>query len=288
MTDIIAGVQDAEASVRVLERALSEAQSLRHPLRVLTAWSTPVLLGDMSGMGYAGAYIDTTASGEAAKELADELLDKALHEGRWDASLVTSTEARPGDPGQVITDAAGQAELVVVGGRSHGPVASALLGSTTGYVLHHAPCPVMVVPATTAPGPFLRIIVGIDGTECSRSALRWAHAAAARHHCPLVVLYANDNLPLPGVPLVSSSQVEATALAWLSVEVAEVLPDKQDVPVLPEVATGPAARVLLAKAGPDDLLVVGSRGRGGFLDLVLGSVAMQCTSHARGAVVVVR
>lgn len=287
MTDIVTGVEDAEASVHVLERALSEAQSSHLPLRVITAWTTPVLLGDMSGMGYAGAYVDPAASGQAAKELVDDLLDKALHSRRWDTSLVTSTEAHLGDPGEVIAQAAKDAALVVVGGRSHGRFASAFFGSATGYVLHHAPCPVMVVPSTTAPGPFLRVIVGVDGTEQSRAALRWGHDAASRHRCPLVVLHANDGLPVFGEHG-SGPGYEAMALAWLRGEVADVLPDLHGVEVLTEVVTGPASRVLLAKAGPDDLLVVGTRGRGGFVDLVLGSVAMQCTTHARGAVVVVR
>jgi nucleotide-binding universal stress UspA family protein len=71
-------------------------------------------------------------------------------------------------------------------------------------------------------------------------------------------------------------------------DVSAVLPTPGAVAITSEVIEGPATRVLLETAGPDDLLVVGSRGRGGFADLVLGSVATQCAMHSRGPVVVVR
>ena len=287
MRDIVTGVQGAEAAVRVLERALSEAETTHLTLRVLTAWSTPPMVGDLGGLGYGAGYIPPTVSTRCAQELVDTLLDKALHERHSGLPVVTATETRAGDPGRVLVEASQDAALLVVGGRGHGALASALLGSTTGYVLHHAHCPVMVVPDRAAPGPLRRVVVGLDGAGCSRSALRWGLDAAARHGCPLHVLHAINVLPIPG-PNVLYPDYDMASRSWLKGEVAQVLTDHADVEVTQDVVEGPASRVLLDEAGPDDLLVVGSRGRGGFADLVLGSVATQCTAHARGAVVVVR
>lgn len=285
MRSIVTGVENAEASVRILERSLAEAESSHRPLRVVTAWSSPTRIGDMSSLGYAGTYIDTGDLAQAAKSRVDELLEKALSARRSDRPVVASAEAYSGDPGRVLVEQACDAQLLVVGGRGHGAVVSALFGSATSYVVHHAPCPVMVIPGTTAPGPFLRVIVGVDGTECSRSALRWALDAAARHQCPLTAVHASHTLTTPGLDTLSSGNDEIHD--WLRDEIAVAIPDTREVKVFSEVVSGPASNALLAKAGPDDLLVVGSRGRGGFVDLVLGSVATQCIAHARGAVVVV-
>jgi nucleotide-binding universal stress UspA family protein len=287
MRDIVTGVQGAEAAVRVLERALSEAETTHRTLRVLTVWSTPPMVGDLGGLGYGAEYVSASVSTRCAQELVDTLLDKALHERHSGLPVVTATETHAGDPGRALVEASKDAGLVVVGGRGHGALASALLGSTTGYVVHHARCPVMVVPDRAAPGPLGRVVVGLDGEGCSRSALLWGLDAAARHRCPLHVVHATNILPIPG-PNVLYPDYDMASRSWLKGEVDQVLLDRRDVEVIMEVLAGPAARVLLGKAGPDDLLVVGSRGRGGFTDLVLGSVATQCTTHARGAVVVVR
>lgn len=286
MRTIVTGVQDGDTSVRVLERALAEAASSHLPLRAVNAWWRTPLLGDMAGMGYPVAQLAADDNESAAQDLAGELLAKALSAAPAGRHVAASAEGHFGDPGRVLVEQARGAQLLVVGGRGHGAVTSALLGSATGYVLHHATCPVMVVPGTTAPGPFARVVVGVDGTDCSRTALRWALDAAAGHRCPLAVVHANDVHSIAGLHT-SFPEHEAIVRQWLSDEIAATLPDTRGVVVSSEAVDGTASRLLLEIAGPDDLLVVGSRGRGGFADLVLGSVAMQCTAHARGAVVVV-
>jgi nucleotide-binding universal stress UspA family protein len=287
MRSIVTGVQGAEAAVRVLERALSEAETTHRPLRVLTAWSTPPLVGDLGGLGYSGGYLAPEVSTAAAQDVVDTLLEKALHERHSPLPVTTTTETHPGHPGRVLVEAGQDAGLVVVGGRGHGALSGALLGSTTAYVLHHATGPVMVVPDGAAPGPLHRVVVGYDGESCSRSALHWGYGAAVRHGCPLHVVHAMNLLPIPG-PNVLYPDYDTASRSWLAGEVAEQLTGPLAVEVVQEVVAGPASRVLLGMTGPDDLLVVGSRGRGGFADLVLGSVATQCTSHARSPVVVVR
>lgn len=287
MRDIITGVDNADAAPRVLERALSEAETTHRPLRVLTVWSTPVMVGDLAGFGYAGVALSSTEIRRSSTELGAGLLDKALHERRSQLPVEATSEALPGDPGRVLVAASKDAGLLILGGRSHGGLGSALLGSATGYAVHHTSCPVMVVPESAAPGPFHRVIVGMDDEGCSRSALRWALDAAARHGCPLHVIHAVNLLPIPGANVLYPDYEIATR-AWLRNEIAEVLTDRREVAVTNEVVQGQAARALLDRAGPDDLLVVGSRGRGGFVDLLLGSVATLCSTHAHGPVVVVR
>jgi nucleotide-binding universal stress UspA family protein len=287
MRDIVTGVQSPEAAVRVLDRSLAEAETSHRPLRAVTAWSVTPMIGDVYGTGYSGAYVPGLDLAVTTEQLAAELLDKALRDRHSGRPVTSTAEAVQGDPGRALVLASRDSGLVVVGARSHGAVGSALLGSATGYVLHHSQCPVMVVPETASPGAYSQVVVGVDGEACSASALRWALNAAVRHRCPLRVIHATNFVPLPG-PTESYPDYARAARAWLKENLAEVVPDHRDVRISSEVLEGPAAAVLLAAAGPDDLLVVGSRGRGGFTDLVLGSVATQCSTHARGPVVVVR
>jgi nucleotide-binding universal stress UspA family protein len=287
LRDIVSGINDADAAVAVLERALAEAETTRRPLRAATMWAMPQMIGDMYGSGYAGAYLPSADLARAATEQGADLLDKALHARTSELPVTATSEAHEGEPGRMLVRLSLDAGLVVIGARSHGALTSALLGSATGYVLHHSDCPVMVVPESASPGRFRRVVVGIDGGTCSHSALRWGADAAARHHCPLLVIHATNVLPAPGGEDVFPDYARA-ARTWLPAEVSTVVPATNDAAVTSKAIEGPASRVLLDTAGPDDLLVIGSRGRGGFVDMILGSVAMQCATHSRGPVVVVR
>lgn len=181
----------------------------------------------------------------------------------------------------------------MVGGRGHGALASAVLGSATLYVLHHAQCPVMIVPEQGPPAQaFPRVLVGLDGSPSSRSALLWGLDAARREGRPLVAVYSWQSTMVPGRPPMSSApgmpDFRAAASAWLQEEFTEALPVDHGVEVRLAPVHGTPAWGLVQAATADDLLVIGSRGLGGFVSLLVGSVAVQCSQHAPSVVVVVR
>lgn len=292
MHEIVVGVDRSAAARRALDRALVEAQVSGCPLEVLNTWAPPVWTGGASEMGY-DLLVPVTDSQSVTTELVDDLLAKALTRCESDAPVSVRAVAVNGDPGRELVDASREGPLVVLGGRGLGYFASALLGSTTDYVLHHAQCPVMVVPETGPPAArFDRVVVGLDGSASAQSALRWGLDAAKRHGCPLVAVHAVSFPMLPGNRPLYSTEVQAAyetqAVLDLEQEVAAVTSEHQDVQVSVQVVYQAPAAGLLDTAGPDDLLVLGSRGRGGFASLVLGSVATQCAQHGRGVVVVVR
>ncbi len=286
---IVVGVDATVPSERALQRALLEAHRSSAELRVVHAWTTPVWTGGLPGFDYSD-LASPTDSEKFAQELVEELVAKVLSPAPHTPPARVRTEVRHGDPGHVLVRASQDASLVVVGGRGHGYVTSALLGSVTDYVVHHSHCPTMVVPETGPPaGLFRQIIVGVDGSPSSRAALRWGVEEARRHDCPVIALHAwlITTLPgrTPGEDRHGPAPFETEARQWLEREVAEVTPDA-DVGIA--LTHGGTTWALLEMAGPDDLLVLGSRGRGGFASLVLGSTATQCSRHARGVVVVVR
>lgn len=134
-----------------------------------------------------------------------------------------------------------------------------------------------------------RIIVGIDGSEPSRRALRWALDEARRRQGSVEVVHAwhfpvVDPYPYYG-PELQPEVFEQAAGELVQAELAAV--DTAGVEVARHVTPAPAATALLEAAKGADLIVVGSRGRGGFTGLLLGSVSTQVVHHAPCPVVVV-
>ncbi|HWH27381.1 MAG TPA: universal stress protein [Mycobacteriales bacterium] len=204
-----------------------------------------------------------------------------------------SCRAVAGRPVPVLAEASGEAALLVVGRKGRGLVLQRL-GSTASGVLRSARCPVAVVPDPARTGD--RVVVGWDGSPASADAVAWAAEHAALSQRPLEVLVAWQITTLagqvqhePGIapPITAYEQLaeaEAEAGAALAREVAgEALPT-----VTSRAVHRPATAALMDAADDAALLVVGSRGRGGFAGLVLGSTSEQVSRHAPCPVVVVR
>lgn len=137
-----------------------------------------------------------------------------------------------------------------------------------------------------------RIVVGVDGSKCAAQALRWAAHEARSHGHQLHVVTAFDPPDVVGVPgaqfpVERTEQAEKRARKRQQKWLTEALGEDPDVDLRVEVRMGRPAEQLLETADGADLLVVGSRGRGGFKGLLLGSVSMQCVTHAELPVVVI-
>jgi nucleotide-binding universal stress UspA family protein len=137
------------------------------------------------------------------------------------------------------------------------------------------------------------IVVGVDGSGSGKAALRFAlgeatvRNAAVRAvtawHLP-VGAYGNALAPPP--PNLEE-ELETQARRTLEQAIADARAGGADVEVEAVVREGPASQVLLAEARDAELLVVGSRGLGGFRGLLLGSVSQQCAHHAPCPLVIV-
>lgn len=291
MAEVVVGVDGSEASERALRVALREASVLKDTVRVVHSWRVLPYVGGVPGLGYDITPVELEDRSGWAGEFLTDIVDRAQRDtGLTDVPVVK--DARAGDAGTDLVHASALADLLVLGTRRHGPFASAVVGSATNYVLHHAQCPVMVVPAASGPvKPWTRVVVGVDGSDCGASALTWAARRARSNGCPLLVVHAWQLVTNPdwfGTPPVSAEQYGKQVEAWLHEHVDEVLGEHADLVVEVRAIQDYPAAGLLATTGPEDLLVIGSRGRGSFTHLMLGSVAMQCAHHARSAVTVLR
>ena len=133
-----------------------------------------------------------------------------------------------------------------------------------------------------------KIVVGIDGSDAAKDALRWALDEARLRSDKIVAVHAWESPPAmpepgpaPGFDLVGiMPQVEEAGERLVKAVVEEVVGDDSDVTVEPVAIQGPAASVLVEAARDADMLVVASRGHGGFTALLLGSVSQQLAHHA--------
>jgi len=134
------------------------------------------------------------------------------------------------------------------------------------------------------------ILVGIDGSDASREALAWA-ADEARTRGAVVECLTSWTWPASygwTVTLPEGMDPAADARRVLDASLAPVREAHPDVTFRTEVVEGPAAPALVDASAHADLLVVGSRGHGGFAGLLLGSVSAHCVAHAHCTVVVHR
>jgi nucleotide-binding universal stress UspA family protein len=138
------------------------------------------------------------------------------------------------------------------------------------------------------------IVVGVDGSECSRSALRFALEEArvrkaklrivVAWHVPLTAYGAGWAPPPPHL----AEDAETAAKEVLDEALEEATTAAKGVEIETLVREGQPANVLVEEAAKAEMLVVGSRGHGGFHDLLLGSTSQQCAHHARCPVTIVR
>lgn len=139
-----------------------------------------------------------------------------------------------------------------------------------------------------------RVVVGIDGSAGSGRALRWAADEAGEHGAELYVVMAYA-IPAPPLtigygapPWRSDDAWRGDAEALLQATLTETLGDEPASRVRSEVVEGSPAKALIEASEQADLLVVGTRGHGGFAGMLLGSVSQHLAAHAACTVAVVR
>jgi nucleotide-binding universal stress UspA family protein len=138
------------------------------------------------------------------------------------------------------------------------------------------------------------VVVGDDGSEGAARAVRFALEEARRRNTSLHVLRAwsimstSRPIDVPAGFAASLAEYETAALAEEKARIEHLLGTDLEVPVEVHTVHSPAAHALITASETADVIVVGSRGLGGFRSLVLGSVAEQCIRHACGPVIVVR
>jgi len=279
---IVVGVDGSSASRDALRWAIDEARLWDGAVEAVHAWSYPV-------MTYVPGIVPPPTF--ARKELEAEarhVLDTTVDAVAGEAApgLLLERVVVEGSAAKLLIERSRHADMLVVGHRGYGGFTGLLLGSVAEQCAVHAGCPSVItrpMEQAEAAGPrrLTRVVVGVDGSEPGRRALHWAAEEAQRRGTDLVVVHA-WHPPIQPLGLVlpaedrGSSQVNGKAVLDAAMSAVGIRPTVIE-PILIE---GPAARSLLEVSAGAGLLVVGTRGRGGFTGLLLGSVSGQVLHHA--------
>jgi nucleotide-binding universal stress UspA family protein len=287
---IVVGVDGSGPSLEALRWAAYEARRRDAEIRVVSCYSVPAY-GSPEGAVYPrdvdlDVFKDSsTASVGRAVELVGAIDPHLVVEG-----VTTMSSAVVG-----VADAAELGDEIVVGAHGHSGFLDGLLGSVTTGVVHRAHVPVIVVPAKSsmpAGDSMKKIVVGVDGSAASLRALDWAYAEATMTGAELTVVH-GWIYPYSG-PRTSVSeprtQMQLDAMQELKTSLESLGPRMTGGPVHthPKLSENSPADALLEEANDADLLVVGSRGRGGFRSMLLGSVSRTVVQHSPCPVAVIR
>ncbi|WP_433618693.1 universal stress protein [Dactylosporangium sp. CA-139114] len=283
---VVVGVDGSPSSLGAVEWAAADAMRRRRPLRVVHAFVWPAVFGPAPPRLYE----------QAVRESAEQILGAAVFRARDVApDLDISTDTPALQAAAALVAASRHAVAVVVGSRGLGGFTGLLTGSVGVELAAHAACPVVIVRHTVRPGSAEagRVLVGIDGSRDAGRALRFAFEQASLRGAGLTAVLAylrpEPTRPDDVLPLIGDQQsLRDDERRVLGESVSGWAEQYPDVHLRTTVVHGRPAAVLTELSAGAELLVVGSRGRGGFAGLLLGSVSQAVIRHAACPVAVVR
>jgi nucleotide-binding universal stress UspA family protein len=286
MRSIVVGVDESVGAAEALRWAAAERAIDDCSLTAVLCWTYLEQHRSEPNQRFDPEYGDA-----AARQALDTIVERALGA---DAAAVERRTVND-HTARGLLDTSADADLLVLGARGLSGWREIVVGSVTRQCLHHATRPLAVIHHGKAdePGPPRpnRIVVGVDGSEGSRIALRWALDEARLRRAEVTAVHVWTP-PFIGPELVPTDAYDANENDRAGREVLESALASVDTaglvaPAQRLVVSGSTAPVLLDASQDANLLVVGSRGRGGFAGLLLGSVSHSVVHRATCPVVVV-
>lgn len=286
---VVVGIGNSDRDAECLDWAGDSAQRSGSPLHILHAHDLSAELTAIDPV--AGNSISLGPEGDIGNDSIVAETVAAAQE-RWPGLAITGSQPFV-RPEQALIDASAVARLVVVGAARASTLQRLGLGRPSLAAAMHAKCPVVIVPQgsrTDAEGP---VVVGIDGSSHSAAAAARAFWIAELRGAPLVAV-TTWNVEVVDGMVVTTPGTEA----WNAVEakyraIADRIVDPlraahPDVDCTVEVVRGAPAKVLAERSADAGLLVMGTRGRGGFAGMLLGSQSQRVLETAASPVMLVR
>ena len=283
---IVVGVDGSPVS-RVAVDWAARAATLHHaPLKLVHVLTPPAVMA-FPDVPMPPGYLEWQEG--QGRTLLDEAARTAREAAGPTTEIGTDMVAGPSVPS--LVEASKDARMVVVGCRGRGALARGVLGSVSNGLLHHAHCPVAVIhdedPLMPRPSK-APVVVGVDGSPASERAVALAFEEASLRGVDLVAVHAWSDTGVFEFPGADWSTLQAMGEQTLGERLAGWQERYPDVLVRRIVVADKAAHQLVEQAESAQLLVVGSRGRGGVAGMLLGSVSTAVVNAARMPVLVVR
>lgn len=290
---IVAGWDGSPAARAAMNWAAADADHRAATLRLVHVLTTEPA-GEYTPLIVSAPVMDTIGQRAVRLLTAASAGLTADHPG-----LAIEIAVREGSPAAALSVESAEAAVTVLGPHGANRLAGAFFGSVAARVAGHGRGVIVIArpePATR-PGKPGVVVVGVDGSAHSRAAVGFAYEEAALRGVSLVAIRTWNDKPLDNAlsnyPLeIDAAGIDQLQDQILDIELAGWENKYPDVPVQRRVIRGRAAPTLLRYASgttgpPTQLLVVGSRGRGGFAGLLLGSTSQALIAHAECSVAVV-
>ncbi|MTE14300.1 universal stress protein [Nocardia aurantiaca] len=283
---IIAAVDGSATSYQAAVWAAVEANLHGCGLHIVTSVSLPV--GEVPGEVLGETDLELLA--KDGQRIVDEA-SRVARAAVVGAVVPITTEVLREPIIGYLLERSEHVRTVAVGSRGLGAIRRGMLGSVADAVVRHAQCPVAVIHATAATDPLSAekpVLVGIDGTPNSVPALEFAFEEASSRKVGLTALHAWTDILGSYVPLIGWEPLRAQENELLSERLAGFGERYPDVPVRRMLVMERPAQALLQESEYAQLVVVGTRGRGGFTGMLLGSTSSTLLHNVETPTVVIR
>jgi nucleotide-binding universal stress UspA family protein len=295
---VLVGLDGSANAELAMWWAADIAVAAKRPLRLLTSYSLPVMVGLGAAAGYMGPMLTSeeihqidAAHRQAIEQAKTKVL--AAH-----PDLVIETYLDQGSPATALLKASEDASMIVLGTRGIGATHALVLGSVSYAVAHRAKCPVVLIPESSDRSKPGRVVVGVDGSKNSIEAAIWAlHFAESQNRS--VELVSAWHYPYaamsPEIGMVMGPDIEELRSAMLRDARKIVQAVKQQLSVAEgsttsittDVVEGSTTEALIEHAQPQDYLVVGSRSRSMLAAALLGGTTLAIAHRSRSPIVIV-
>ena len=289
--EIIVAVDGSDASNEAVRWAANAALKRKQPLKLVSAYTMPQFM-------YADGMVPPQ---ELYDELESEAGDKIENARKivtdFSADVEVSYLVKEGAPIDTLLDLSETAEMIVMGSRGLGSLSSLVMGSVSSAVVAHAECPVVVVRKdndVTVDNKYGPVVVGVDGSEISRQALKIAFREAEARGALLRAVHSwtDTQIHTTYVGLVDAqNQMDRMIVErqnMMEDELKELIKEYPSVQVEEIVERERPVQSLTEAAKDAQLLIVGSHGRGGFKGMLLGSTSRTLLQYAPCPMMVVR
>jgi len=280
---IVVGVDGSPTSDLAVDWAVAEATRRKLPLHIIHAFS----------YGYPKTKTGFGHSVDDLKQIARGVRKDAVARASSANPDLTITWAESAyGPAPALVVASEKASTVVVGARGLSAVRGVLVGSVSMQVATHAHCPVVVVHDMPTPVPEAPVVVGVDGSALSANAISFAFEQASSRGVGLTVVHAwwlehVEDVAAAAIWTVDWRQFAEEEQVLVAESLAGWQDKYPDVEVHRHSVRGLPVDALVRQSESACLVVVGTRGRGGFKGLLLGSVSQGVMHRAQCPVAMV-
>jgi nucleotide-binding universal stress UspA family protein len=281
---IVVGVDGSRSALDAALWAADEAAQRRLPVRLVHA--EDFARACAGGVAPPQSFFDELqAAGEQV------LADAAAAIRRRHPELDLEVHLDPAGSVPALIEQTGGARLLVLGSRGLGGFRGMLAGSTAAALVAHGHCPVAVIRGVTPDAAVPEegsVVVGVDGSAIGEAAIATAFDEASWRGAELVAVHSWREHPAERGETGRSAAARESEHELLAERLAGWQEKYPDVAVRRVLAEGAPVECLLDAAGHAQLVVVGSRGRGGFAGMLLGSTSQALIHHATCPLLVVR